>query len=267
MGGGDMAEGQGRDGGQLAGKVAVITGASRGIGRVIAHMFAEQGANLVLMARTSADRPSSLPGTIEQTAEECRERGASVAVVAGDVARADDCDRCAQTAADTFGRCDILVNNAAINPIGRIEELPLRLLQRGFEVNVFGPFMLSAALLPLLRASGSGAVINISSGASRSSMSGWSVYSASKAALDRLSLTMAEEWREYGISVTDLLLELSVITEGYAHNRPDADYSTWEKPEIMGEAALWILRHPERYTGTIVTIGDLRRDYGGTGAT
>ena len=257
----------------LEGKVALITGASRGIGRVMAHMFADQGANLVLMARTSAERPSRLPGTIEQTVEECRERGARVEMVAGDVAREDDCKRAAQVTGETFGRCDILVNNAAINPVGRLEELPLRLFQRGFEVNVFGPFMLTQALLPLLKQAGRGGpvgrpdapgrsyIINISSGAARSISPGWAVYSASKSALDRMTLTLAEEVKDDGITVVDLMLELSVVTEGYMFNRPDADYSEWEKPEIMGEAALWIIRHGDRYHGRIVTIADLRQDY------
>lgn len=247
--------------GQLAGKVALITGASRGIGRVMAHMFADAGADLVLMARTSEGRPSRLPGTIEQTAAECRERGAAVAVVAGDVAKEEDCKRAAEAARATFGRCDILINNAAINPVGKLEDLPLRLFQRGFQVNVFGPFMLTQALLPLLKAAPGSFIINISSGAARIVAPGWAVYSASKAALDRMTLTLAEELKEYGITVVDLMLELSVATEGYMYNRPDADYSTWEKPEIMGEAALWIIRHGPRYHGRIVTIGELRADY------
>ena len=251
----------------LEGKVALITGASRGIGRVMAHMFADQGADLVLMARTSAERPSRLPGTIEQTVEECRERGVRVEMVAGDVAREEDCKRAAQVTGETFGRCDILVNNAAINPVGKLEELPLRLFQRGFEVNVFGPFMLTQALLPLLKQAAQGDspgrsyIINISSGAARSIAPGWAVYGASKSALDRMTLTLAEEVKDYGITVVDLMLELSVVTEGYMFNRPDADYSEWEKPEIMGEAALWIIRHGDRYHGRIVTIADLRQDY------
>lgn len=249
----------------LQGKVAVITGASRGIGRVMAHMFADAGADLVLMARTTSERPSKLPGTLEQTAEECRQRGARVAMVPGDVAREEDCKRVAQVTAETFGRCDVLVNNAAINPVGRLEELPLRLFQRGFEVNVFGPFMLTQALLPLLKQRPGSFIINISSGAARTVAPGWAVYSASKAALDRMTLTLAEELKPYRINVVDLQLELSVVTEGYMYNRPDADYSTWEKPEIMGEAALWIIRHGDRYHGRIVTIGELRQDYAAAG--
>jgi NAD(P)-dependent dehydrogenase (short-subunit alcohol dehydrogenase family) len=230
-------------------------------------MFAEQGADLVLMARTSTERPSRLPGTIEQTAEECRERGATVAVVAGDVAKEEDCKRAAEITRETFGRCDILVNNAGINPVGKLEELPLRLFQRGFEVNVIGPFMLTQVLLPMLKQQQGSFIINISSGAARITAPGWAVYSASKSALDRMTLTLAEELKEYGINVVDLMLELSVVTEGYMFNRPDADYSDREKPEIMGEAALWIMRHGPRYHGRIVTIADLRADYGGPSPT
>src|SRR5205814_1716744 len=144
-------------------------------------------AGLVLMARTSAGRPSRFPGTIEQTAEECRERGARVEILSGDVARLEDCQRCAQVTTESFGRCDILVNNAGINPVGNLDELPLRLFQRGFEVNVFGPFMLTQALLPLLKQAPGSFIINVSSGAARAVSPGWAVYSASKAALDRMS--------------------------------------------------------------------------------
>src|SRR5579884_2095894 len=176
----------------------------------MAHMFADQGADLVLMARTSADRPSRLPGTIEQTTEECRQRGARVAMVAGDVASEDDCRRAAQVTVESFGRCDILVNNAGINPVGTLDELPPRLFRRGFEVNVFGPFMLTQALLPLLkeagrRDAGGSFIINVSSGAARAVHPGWAVYSASKAALDRMSLTLAEELKPHGINVVDLM--------------------------------------------------------------
>lgn len=245
----------------LAGKVALITGASRGIGRTMAHMFADAGADLVLMARTSAERPSRFPGTIEQTTEECRGRGATVVMVAGDVAREEDCRRAAQVTAESFGRCDILINNAGINPVGTLDELPLRLFQRGFEVNVMGPFMLTQALLPLLKKQRGSFIINISSGAARMVAPGWAVYSASKAALDRMTLTLAEALKPAGITVVDLMLELSVVTEGYVFNRPDADVSDWEQPEIMGEAALWIITHGDRYHGRIVTIADLRADY------
>lgn len=249
----------------LSGKVAVITGASRGIGRTLAQMFADAGADLVLMARTSAQRPSRFPGTVEETAEECRQRGAHVAIAPGDVARLEDVQQAAAVTEHQFGRCDILVNNAAINPIGSVAELPVRLFQRGFEVNVFGPFMMTQAFLPLLRRSPGSWIINISSGAARDDRAGWSTYSASKAALDRLSLTLAKELRPEGIRVVDLQLELSVVTEGYVFNRPDADISGWEQPQIMGEAALWIMRHGERYHGRVVTIGELRQDYAAAG--
>src|SRR5581483_4763018 len=136
-----------------------------------------------------------------------------------------------------------------------------RLFQRGFETNVFGPFMLTQALLPLLKQAPGSFVLNISSGAARAVAPGWAVYSASKAALDRMSLTLAEELKPFGVNVVDLQLELSVVTEGYMFNRPDADYSGWEKPEIMGEAALWIMSHGGRYNGRVVTIGELRQDY------
>lgn len=247
---------------ELTGNVAVITGASRGIGRVIALMLAERGAGLVLMARSTEEKPSRLPGTIERTADECRERGAKVALVAGDVAKEADVDACLRATQETFGRCDVLINNAAISAVGSVESLPLRLWQRSFEVNVHGPYMLTRALLPLLRAAAPSHVINVSSGAARMAWAEHAAYSASKAALDRLSITTAEELKPDRVSVTSLQLELSVVTEGYVFNSPGVDTSNWEQPEIMGEAVLWIIGHGDRYTGRVITIGELREDYG-----
>jgi len=251
----------------MAGKVAVITGASRGIGRVIAQMLAERGAGLVLMARSTEERPSKLPGTLEHTAGECRDRGATVALVPGDVAREADIAACVQATRETFGRCDLLINNAAISAVGSLEALPLRLWQRSFEVNVQGPLLLTRALLPLLRASAPSYIINVSSGAARMAWVDHAAYSASKAALERMSLTMAEELKPDRISVTALQLEISVVTEGYVFNSPGVDTSNWEKPEIMGDAVLWIAGHGDRYNGRVVTIGELRTDYAAAGAT
>jgi len=245
----------------VRGKVVVVTGASRGIGRVIAKMLAERGARLVLMARSTEAHPGRLPGTIEHTAGERRAAGAEVAVVAGDVAKEADVADCARVTAERFGRCDVLINNAAISAVGSVEALPLRLWQRCFEVNVHGPYMMMRHFLPLLRAAAPSHIINISSGAARRAWVDHAAYSASKAAMDRLSLTAAEEFKPDRISVADLMLELSVVTEGYVFNSPGIDTSDWEQPEIMGEAVLWILAHGDRYSGRIVTIGELREDY------
>lgn len=249
----------------MAGKVAVITGASRGIGRVIGHVLAERGADLVLMARSTEEKPGRLPGTLEHTGEECRERGARVALMAGDVAKESDVAECLRVTRENFGRCDLLINNAAISPVGSVEELPLRLWQRAFEVNVHGPFMLMRAFLPLLRAAAPSLVINISSGAAVKAWTEHAAYSASKAAIERLSLTAAEELKGDRIAVTALQLELSVVTEGYVFNSPGVDTSDWEQPDIMGDAVLWISDHAGRYNGRVITIGELRRDYAAAG--
>jgi citronellol/citronellal dehydrogenase len=245
----------------LTGKVAVVTGASRGIGRIIAQMLADRGASLVLMARSTEEKPGRLPGTIEHTADECRERGAEVVIVPGDVAREEDVTACEQATRERFGRCDLLVNNAAVSAIGSVETLPLRLWQRSFEVNVHGPYMMIRHFLPLLRRSAPSHVINVSSGAARMAWVDHAAYSASKAALDRLSLTAAEELKPDRITVVDLQLELAVLTEGFVLNSPGVDTSNWEKPKIMGEAVLWIVAHGDRYNGRVLNIADLRKDY------
>ena len=132
---------------KLEGKVAIITGASRGLGKAFALDFAREGADIVVAARTGTE--GKLPGTIHQTAEEVRALGARVLPVRCDVTRQESVDETIQKAFQTFGRVDILVNNAGVAWWPPITETPLKRFELVMRVNLIGAFLMVKAVLPL----------------------------------------------------------------------------------------------------------------------
>jgi NAD(P)-dependent dehydrogenase (short-subunit alcohol dehydrogenase family) len=167
--------------------VAIITGASKGLGRALGAALAERGWDLVLDARTA--------GPLTETAAELSAHGTRVEALAGDVTDAGHRAELV-AAARALGGVDLLVNNASAlgaEPLLRLEELPLDGLRRALEVNVVAALGLVQEALPLLRASRAGAVIDVSSDAAAEAYATWGGYGASKAALDQLSAVLAEE--------------------------------------------------------------------------
>lgn len=179
---------------QQATRVALITGASRGLGRMLAAFLAGRGWDLIITARGAA--------ALEEARAELAALGATVTAVAGDVA--DPAHRAALAAAACrAGRLDLLVNNASIlgpSPLPALADAPLEALEQALEVNLLAPLGLIQATRPLL-AAGRGLVVNLSSDAAVGGYPGWGVYGASKAALDLASLTLAAELRSEGIGV------------------------------------------------------------------
>ncbi|MGW2289481.1 SDR family NAD(P)-dependent oxidoreductase [Streptomyces phaeochromogenes] len=167
--------------------VAIITGASKGLGRALAEALAERGWDLVLDARTA--------GVLQETAAALAKYGTRVEALPGDVT--DGAHRAGLVAAAReLGGLDLLVNNASAlgaEPLVRLDALPLDGLRRALEVNVVAPLGLVQEALPLLRESPAGAVIGVSSDAAAEAYETWGGYGASKAALDQLSAVLGEE--------------------------------------------------------------------------
>jgi NAD(P)-dependent dehydrogenase (short-subunit alcohol dehydrogenase family) len=194
--------------------VAIITGASKGLGRELGAALAERGWDLVLDARTAR--------LLEETAGNLSAHGTRVEVLPGDVTdgghRAD-----LVTAARELGGLDLLVHNASAlgaEPLVRLEELPLEGLRRALEVNVVAALGLVQEALPLLRASGAGTVIAVSSDAAAEAYETWGGYGASKAALDHLSAVLGVEepgLRVWAVDPGDMATDL------YAAAVPDDD--------------------------------------------
>ena len=243
----------------LEGQVAVVTGASRGIGRAIAIDFARAGADVVVSARSSESAPSKLPGTIEQTAREVEAEGRRALAVATDVTDEAQVQALAERTLAEFGRIDILVNNAGISFPAPFAQTPLKRWDLVMNVNLRGPVMCTQAFLPTMLERGSGRIINISSYLAEVMMPGMMSYSVSKIALEKLTQYLADELQPKGIAVNALRIELMIATEGWQHRNPNADYSTWDKPEAASEATLWLATRDPSYTGRVVTIAEVRQ--------
>ncbi len=182
---------------ELKDKVAIVTGASRGIGAATARTFAGLGAKVVLTAR-SAD-------AIDALADEIRTGGGAAVARAGDVTRYGDVEAVVAAATAAFGRLDVLVNNAGlIEPIARLADSEPEAWAAAFEVNAKGVYHGLRAALPVMRAQGGGVVVNVSSGAAVNPLEGWSHYCAGKAAALMLTRCADREYGEAGIRVVGL---------------------------------------------------------------
>ncbi len=246
----------------LLDKVAVVTGASRGIGRAIAIEFARAGADVVVTARTSETAPSKLPGTIEETAGEVEAKGQRALAIATDVTSEEQVRAMAERALKEFGRCDILVNNAGISSPAPFHETPLKRWDLVMNVNLRGPAMCMQAFLPGMLELRSGRIINVSSFLAEVMLPGMVSYSASKIALEKVTEYAGQELRAYSIAVNALRIELNIATEGWMFRNPSMDFSTWEKPEVASEAALWMAVQHTSWTGNVITIGQIREKLG-----
>jgi len=172
-------------------RVAIITGASRGLGEVIARVLAERGYDLVIGARN--------PGPLQDVAESISQKGSSVVPVAGDVTDASVRARLV-SAARELGGLDLLVNNASeLGDIAPLMEFDVQRFGRVFPVNAGAPIALIQLAVPLL-AERRGLIVNITSDAAHAAYPGWGPYGASKAALELLTRTLAAELRDRGVS-------------------------------------------------------------------
>lgn len=172
-------------------RVAVVTGASKGLGRAIALELARRGWDLALVARS--------PDELDVLAGEVRERDRKALAVAADVTRADELRRAATVVENGFGRVDLLVNNAGIEQNAPLSALPEEALDALLSVNVKGVVLSIQAFLPLLKKSKGASVVNLASAAGLVGMPGAAVYGATKAAVIHLTKALAVEWRPFGI--------------------------------------------------------------------
>lgn len=179
---------------ELAEKVVMITGASRGIGEAAARMFVQAGANVALLAR-SRDAIIDLAG----------ELGDAALAIPCDVSRYWELEAAVQATLDAFGRVDVLINNAGvIEPIARLEDADPEGWAHAVDINLRGVFNGMRAVLPVMRATGGGTVLSISSGAAHGPIEGWSHYCASKAGAAMLTRCLDKEERENGIRAMGL---------------------------------------------------------------
>jgi 3-oxoacyl-[acyl-carrier protein] reductase len=198
----------------LAGKVAIVTGASRGIGAAAALALSEAGASVVLAARTVAQA--------EANARQINTAGGKAAAIACDVSDYAACQRLVQEATQRFGPPDVLVNNAGvIEPISMVGEADPAEWARSIEINLIGAYYAIRAVLPGMIERGHGDIINVSSGAAHRPLEGWGAYCAGKAGLAMLTRSIDLEHRAAGIRVfgfqpgtTDTDMQVTIRASG-----------------------------------------------------
>ncbi|MGE0688598.1 MAG: SDR family NAD(P)-dependent oxidoreductase [Dehalococcoidia bacterium] len=202
--------------GRLAGKVAVITGSSRGLGQFCALGYGAEGARVVVAARSEEEKDPRLPGTIYHTAKLIEEAGGEAFPVVCNVADAESIEAMTKAVLDKYGRIDVLMTNAAIQPPGGISTMQPRHWELEFKINVHGVFHCIRAALPSMIEAKSGNIINISSVAAHR---GGGHYGATKRAIESMTIGLADEQRENGIAVNSLRPVAAIETPGWMYGR------------------------------------------------
>jgi NAD(P)-dependent dehydrogenase (short-subunit alcohol dehydrogenase family) len=231
---------------RLKDRIALITGASRGIGRAVAEKFAQEGAHVLLLARNRK--------ALERVDDAIRAAGGKATLIPLELADGKSIDALGPTLYERFGKLDILVGNAGIlgrlSPLTHIES---EHWERAFAVNVAANWRLIRTLDPLLRRSEAGRVIFVTSGVARTARAYWAPYSVTKAALECLAKTYANEASDSSIKV-NVVDPGATATRMRAEAYPGEDQSTLRRPEDVAEAFVPLAMSDWTETGQIVDV-------------
>jgi NAD(P)-dependent dehydrogenase (short-subunit alcohol dehydrogenase family) len=222
--------------------VALITGASRGLGREIARLLARNGVRLVLTARGDL--------ALQETADELRPQ-TEVIALPGDVSSPDHVERLVRAGLDTFGRIDVLVNNASTigpSPMPTLDSYPTAALMEVFQTNTIAPLTLAQHVLPSMRALGAGTIVNVTSDATVQAYPGWGGYGSSKAALEHLSRVLAAELVGSGVRI--LTIDPGDMrTQMHQDAEPGVDLSHLPTPDVVAPAIVRLIQRDTEPTG------------------
>ena len=260
---------------RMTGRTAIVTGASRGIGRTIAELLAAEGARVVCVARTLREGDHRLEGSLDSTVAAIRAAGGEATAAAADISAEPECLKLVEVARAAYGRIDTLVNNAALNYYLPTAEYPTGRWIKAFAVNVHAPFILSKAVLPDMIAAGRGAIVNIGSGSAigpgrgpyaDQTVRGGVMYGASKAALERFTQGLAQEVAHHGgLAVSCVSPSRTVPTPGTVYHKLMAslDDPRGEPPSMMAHAALLLAAEPaEKVNGRVTYSQQILQEFG-----
>jgi citronellol/citronellal dehydrogenase len=258
--------------GMLDGRVAIVSGASRGIGAEIARRFATEGAAVAVAARTTQAGVSPFAGTIGETVAEITNAGGTAVAIPANLAEPAEREALVATTIRELGQPDILVSNAAVTYFTRVEDFTPKRYALMFAVQVEAPFHLATLVVPGMRERGAGWILNISSIAARHPAMppgpfagrGGTVYGMCKAAVERFSTGLAAELYPDNIAVNALSPTKVVPTPGTLfHHLTTEDDPNAEPPAVMAEAALMLCnREPQSLTGRITYSQELLAELG-----
>jgi NAD(P)-dependent dehydrogenase (short-subunit alcohol dehydrogenase family) len=243
---------------ELDGRVIIVTGASRGIGKGLALGYAEHGAAVVCAARSARATPTDMPGTIDATVDAITEAGGRAIAVRCDIGIESDLEALVARTIEEYGRVDALMNNAMAPTQATFDDSTAEMWDESMRVNVRSLFLLTKLVEPHMTAQGGGSIVNMSSHGADHSVTpymppGYVTYSVAKAALERFSSALAPELVERGITVNALRpgaikTELTTLEFGEDH-----DWSGWKGPEAVVPAAVFLAQQiATDFTGQIL---------------
>ena len=262
--------------GPLTGKTVLVTGSTRGIGKVIATYLAREGAEIVVTGRSEDKGTDNLPGTIRDTVREIESAGGTVLGVKCDLALDEDLTNLIEKTLARFGKIDVLVNNAVI--VGkrkRFLDSDASWLDTSYRVNTRAPYILMQKIGSHMAGRGGGSIINITTGGlgqppaptgpvtEREMDSIDPCYPISKAPLDRMTTALASELWADNIGIVAITPGL-VITERIraAALRPSVDMNAGQPAEITAAACAYLIQHPMEYTGRKIPARDILEEKG-----
>ena len=249
--------------GLMDGMVAIVTGASRGLGRAIAKEYAKEGAGVVVSARSQS--PTGLTGTLDETVADIRKAGGDALPIYCDVTDEHQVNAMVRQAMERYGKVDVLFNNAGAMVLGEsIMEIDPARWDQIMRVNVSGPYLCTRAVLPIMIEQQRGSIINIGSRMATDPKQGGGVlYSATKAAVHMFSLCLADEVRDHNIAV-NILSPGALRSEGSAAIPwTQRDWHLRVDPSAVGPSAVYLaLQDASTFTGQLAARADFGTTWG-----
>lgn len=238
-------------------RVALVTGASRGIGARTALALADAGYDVVVVARSTQSSPGRISGTLDDVADGVRTRGRDAMVLALDVRDEEAVAAAANVVDDRFGRCDLVVNNAGVIVADPILSTSLRRWELVMDVNVTGPFLFMREFVPRMQAAGQGRIVNISSGAVVVPEYPFVSYCASKRALEALTEGAGLQSGP-AVAVNALRVDAVVWSEGLEAAQGPEVASQAEDPDVVARAVVWVASQPITTSGRVFLLSEVK---------